>query len=166
MPILIDGNNLLHALPPGGRSREAVRRLIMDQTRGEKISVTVVFDGGPTEGARATEHLGAVTVVYAGKRTADDVIISRIPSGAAAKSWTVVTNDRRLSERARHRGASTRTLAEWRNRPVRGRRSRPSRTESPLSAREIDQWQEFFSDRPAADDEKPVSLPRRKRRDR
>ena len=144
MPILIDGNNLLHTLPAKSRDRNGVRRLVLDQTRFERISVTVVFDGSPPQGVNKRESLGAVTIVYAGGASADDVIINSLPHGKAAKAWTVVTDDRELSRRASQRGAAVRPLRSWKTR----KKNRPQigkpRPEAPLSASEVTEWQRFF----------------------
>lgn len=141
MPILVDGSNLLHRLV-GGRSRASVRKLVLDATRHERISVVVVFDGPPPVGLADHESLGQVTVVYSGPVSADDLIISRIPGGRAASQWTVVTDDRGLADRARQQGASTRTLKEWTARPR--RTSTRPRTEPKLSSRELSEWEDFF----------------------
>jgi hypothetical protein len=146
VPILIDGNNLLHHLPAGQRSRAAVRRRALDSVRHESVSVTVVFDGPPPAGSPSSESLGRVTVVYSGDRTADDVIIRMIPTGASARQWSVVTDDRGLADRARARGATVRRLAEWRSR----REPAPRRAsfEPKLSSHEVAEWEDFFADRP------------------
>ncbi len=145
MPILIDGNNLLHRLPKDQRSRSAVRTQVLDLTRHEAMSVTVVFDGPPPAGAPTRESLGKVTVVYAGSRTADDVIVGMLPAGSAARQYSVVTDDRGLADRARDRGASVRRLAEWQGR--RKQRPRPTRFESKLSSHDIADWEAFFAGR-------------------
>jgi len=150
VPIVIDGNNLLHRLPRAERSRDAVRREVLDATRYERVSVTVIFDGPPPSGAPARESLGRVTIVYSGARTADDVIVGMLPSGGAAKQWSVITDDRGLADRVRACGAATRRLVEWQRRRT---TPRPTgrRVESKLSSREVADWEAFFSDRP--DDE-------------
>lgn len=142
MPLLVDGNNLLHRLPKASRTRSAVRALVLDATRHERKLVVVVFDGPPPAGSPEREALGPVTVVYSGAAAADDVIIGRIPSGASARQWVVVTDDRGLSARARERGAAVRSLGEWSARPRRA----PSRkhTEAKLSSREIAEWEVIF----------------------
>ncbi|MCD4747802.1 MAG: NYN domain-containing protein [Thermoanaerobaculales bacterium] len=164
MPILIDGNNLLHTLPRSHRDRESVRRLIIEQTRHERISVTVVFDGPPPDGSPATEHLGQVTVLYSGQTSADDVIIGRLPSSDAARSWSVVTNDRGLAARVRERGASTRTLAQWIGR--RGVKVRPGkpRPKPPLRAKEVEQWEEEFTKGKETEDDGHARVFRRRRK--
>lgn len=142
MPVVVDGNNLLHSLPPQQRSRADVRRHALDLVRRESLQVFVVFDGPPPEGSPATEYLGRVTVRYAGTTAADDVIIEMLPAGREAAQWVVVTDDRALRARARSKGTTVRTLAEWRGRRPPARRSGH---ESRLSSREIAQWEEFFA---------------------
>jgi len=145
MPILIDGNNLLHRLPKSQRSRADVRTQVLEITRRETLSVIVVFDGPPPTGAPARESLGNVTVVYAGSRTADDVIVSMLPGGAETKQFSVVTDDRVLADRVRERGAKVRRLAEWQGR--RTQKPRPSKFESKLSSHDIADWESFFANR-------------------
>lgn len=142
MPVIVDGNNLLHSLPRPHRSRADVRKRTLELVRHEALKVVVVFDGPPPDGRPSTEHLGRVTVRYSAAAAADDVIIDMVPEGRAASQWVVVTDDRGLQARARSKGAEVRTLAQWR-----GRRSdhRRSRHESRLSSHEIAQWEEYFS---------------------
>ncbi len=149
MPIAVDGNNLLHRLPPAQRTRAEVRRRVLEIVRNETIQVIVVFDGPPPGGSPATEHLGRATVRYSGAVAADDVIVGLIPGGRDASQWVVVTDDRALGARARAMGAGVRTLAEWR-----GRRRQGTRTDVQprLSSREITEWEEYFSTRDETDD--------------
>ena len=62
MPVVIDGNNLLHSLPSGFDNRSGVRRQVLEAVRNEKVRITVVFDGPPSEGSPVVEHLGTVIV--------------------------------------------------------------------------------------------------------
>lgn len=162
MPILVDGNNLLHQLPRSERSREAVRREVLERTRGQRQQVTVVFDGPPPPTALDVESLGAVTIRYAGSRAADDVIIATLPQGPPARQWVVVTDDRELQRRAREAGAEVRPLASFR---VAGRsRSTEAavvRPERPLSGREVAEWERAFSGDRQRDSASPV-VPRRR----
>jgi uncharacterized protein YaiI (UPF0178 family) len=114
------------------------------------MSVTVVFDGPPPTGVPARESLGRATVVYAGSRTADDVIVSMLPGGAEAKQFSVVTDDLVLADRARERGANVRRLAEWQGR--RKQKPRPSKFESKLSSHDIADWENFFAGRDRDDE--------------
>ena len=163
MPILVDGNNLLHQLPRSERSREAARRLVLDRTRGQRQRVTVVFDGPPPPHAPEVESLGAVTIRYAGARAADDLIIAALPRGPAARQWVVVTDDRELQRRAREVGSEVRPLASLRadRGPSTPSQEKP-RPERPLSARELEGWErELAGDR--NDDDAAVRAVRRRR---
>lgn len=146
MPILLDGNNLLHRMPKSQRRRSAVRKQVLETTRHETMSVTVVFDGPPPDGAPARENLGRVTVVYAGSRSADDVIVNMLPDGPAAKQYTVITDDRGLADRVRDRRAKVRPLAEWQGRRKQ-KAPRRSTFESKLSSHDVQDWEDFFSGR-------------------
>jgi predicted RNA-binding protein with PIN domain len=142
MPLLIDGNNLLHRLPKSSRTRSGVRALVLEATRHERMSVVVVFDGPPAPGSPEHEALGRVAIVYSGAASADEVIIGRIPAGRSARQWVVVTDDRALADRVRQRGATVRALGEWSARP---RPAPPrARTEAKLSSREVAEWEEVF----------------------
>jgi hypothetical protein len=149
MPIAVDGNNLLHRLPPSQRTRAEVRRQALGIVRNETVQVVIVFDGPPPEGSPATEHLGRVTIRYSGAVSADDVIFDLIPGGRGASQWVVVTDDRALGARARGKGANVRSLAEWRSRRPPTRRAD---SQSRLSPREIAEWEQYFSSRDETDD--------------
>jgi hypothetical protein len=143
MPVVIDGNNLLHSLPGRGRSRDEVRRQVLEAVRGESLRLTVVFDGPPPAGTPETECLGSVTVRYSGARSADDLIVALIPAGGTASQWVVVSDDRGLRERVLRRGGAVRSVVEWRGR--RPRRRQLCEAERRLSARELAEWEAYFA---------------------
>lgn len=142
MPLIIDGNNLLHSLPRGDRNRSEVRRQVLEAVRQQRVRVTVVFDGPPPTGTPELEHLGSVTVRYSGQLSADNVILDLVSAGNAA-DWVVISDDRELRNLARELGAAVRSLGEWK-----GRRSKPRRRagrEPKLSSHEIAEWEKYFS---------------------
>ena len=143
MPIVVDGNNLLHQLPHSLRSRSALRSLLLDLVRREGMQVTVVFDGGPPAGTPAREHLGRVTVLYAAPRSADEVILASLPRPPRASTFAVVTDDRRLGEQARRAGARLRPLRAW----VEKLLDDPPRPQpgGPLRPDEVAEWEAFFA---------------------
>jgi hypothetical protein len=149
MPILLDGNNLLHRLR-GAHGRADVRHQVLDACRGQRRRVTVVFDGPPPSGTPARESLGPVTVVYSGARPADDVIVSRVPAGPRGREWVVVTDDRGLARRARARGASIRSLADWLSQspPM----DRPTHDRG-LAPDDVAAWEAYFAEGRSDDDE-------------
>jgi hypothetical protein len=142
MPLIVDGNNLLHSLPRADRNRSEVRRQVLEAVRQQRVRVTVVFDGPPPTGTPELEHLGSVTVRYSGKLSADKVILDLVAAGNAA-DWVVISDDRELRNLARERGAAVRSLGEWK-----GRRSKPGRRagrEPKLSSHEVAEWESYFS---------------------
>ncbi|HEX7151039.1 MAG TPA: NYN domain-containing protein [Thermoanaerobaculia bacterium] len=101
MPWLIDGNNLLGAMRVDRHADEPKRnlmRLLASFARAKRTRVTCVFDG--PEPASFARHLGAVSIVFSGHRSADDVIAERAAQG---RGWSVVTNDRQLAQRVQRR---------------------------------------------------------------
>jgi YacP-like NYN domain len=153
MPVVVDGNNLLHTLAPGKRNRAEVRRQALAMVRAEGLRLTVVFDGAPPGGTPEVEHLGRVTVRYSCGASADEVILGLLPAGCRAADWVVVTADRGLRERVRERGAKTRTLQQWRDRkPLPS--LRPSR-EPKLSSRDVADWEIYFSSGRDDEDQNP-----------
>lgn len=143
MPVIIDGNNLLHSLPSREQSRDSVRRRALDVIRHGRMSLTVVFDGSPPVGSPDPEHLGRLTIRYSGASSADDLILRLLPKSGRASQWVVITDDRALRNRVRELGAQVRTLREWQFRRPR-KPLRVSR-EPKLSSRELADWEAFFS---------------------
>lgn len=142
MPIMVDGNNLLHRLPNDRRQRAEVRRLSLELARREAIRITLVFDGPPPPGSPERERLGRVTVVYSGSASADDAIVRLLPKGRAAHSWEVVTDDRRLGSRVTSTGARVRSLNQWLHKLE--AMTVPD-DDSSLSPDEVSQWQSYFA---------------------
>ncbi|MEN8183438.1 MAG: NYN domain-containing protein [Myxococcota bacterium] len=110
---LVDGFNVLHVGLLSGRERsewwrrerraELLARVERFRPGGKDAKVWVVFDGDhPPPPDEAGE--GRVGVVFA--PSADDWLISRVREAAPAQEVAVVTADRRLAARARHRGAT------------------------------------------------------------
>jgi hypothetical protein len=143
MPVIIDGNNLLHSLPSHEQDRESVRHMALDTVRHESMSLVVVFDGPPPAGTPEIEHLGRVTIRYSGSSAADDLILDLLQSRGRASDWVVVSDDRALGREARERGATARTLRQWRSRNPTKRKSKTP--EPRLSSHEVVDWQEYFS---------------------
>jgi hypothetical protein len=143
VPILVDGNNLLHRLPRGQRTREELRRLCLGLVRREGLQLIMVFDGQPPAGSPARESLGRLTILYAAPRSADDAIIASLPTPPEVRAFVVVTDDRDLGQRARRAGARVRPLREWWPKLV-APEVEPTR-EGGLSADQIAEWEKVFS---------------------
>jgi predicted RNA-binding protein with PIN domain len=143
MPILVDGNNLLHRLPPGQQSRTAVRQLTLDLVRRESVRVSLVFDGPPPPGTPARENLGRLTIVYSGSDSADDTIVRSLPHGSPARRWVVVTDDRELAARVKAIGATVRSLDRWRHKLLAAPAGKNG--QAGLSAVEVSEWEAYFA---------------------
>jgi hypothetical protein len=143
VPILVDGNNLLHRLPHRHRGRQELRQLCLDLVRREGLQLVLVFDGHPPAGGPTRESLGRLTIVYAAPRSADDAIIASLPPGSGARNFVVVTDDRELGQRARRAGARVRPLRDWWPKLV-APEVEPTR-EGGLSADQVAEWEALFS---------------------
>lgn len=115
---LVDGFNVLHAGLLRGRDRgrwwqgSERRRLVELAERFDDpaAQVWVVFDGGHPEAA-ADEGGTRVEVVFA--PSADDWLLARVRQTETPARAVVVTRDRQLADRARHRGARIATPREF-----------------------------------------------------
>jgi hypothetical protein len=86
-------------------------------------------------------------VVFSGARSADETILRLIEVSKAPRDFTVVTSDKSLGDKARHRGATVERTHEFARRLVRpardaaGRADKPATKESPA---EIEAWLAVF----------------------
>ena len=94
---LIDGSNVLgamHADRHAVESKRELARLVASFSRAKRTKVTLFFDG--PEPPNFARHLGSATIVFTGKRKADEVIVEQ---AQAARDAHVVTSDRELAAR-------------------------------------------------------------------
>jgi predicted RNA-binding protein with PIN domain len=106
---LVDGFNLLHVTLLRGESREAFWRSagrdrvveLASRFDADDAEVVVVFDG--SQAPQAEAGAGGPRVVFAA--TADDWLLTAVRDAPDPARVAVVTADRRLAARARHRGA-------------------------------------------------------------
>lgn len=138
MSWLIDGSNVLGRI---GLPREAeaskreLVRLVARFARARKVRATCYFDG--PEPASFAKHLGGVTVVFSGRRPADDLIAAKVADGGLR--WNVVTSDQSFAARVAGRRVAivspSELMAEIERLPAE-RESQPA----------ADEWLEWFSD--------------------
>ena len=112
--LLIDGTNLLHVLSrkPGAAPQAALigrLRAIVPAS----IGIELVFDGAPEPGMRGERVASGLLVRHAGRRSADDVLLSlvddtRATAGPAATgALLIVSDDHALRAALRAKGART-----------------------------------------------------------
>ena len=113
--VIIDGNNLLHAVrvlgpsrPPG---RGGLMRIIERWAVEHQNDVTLVFDGPRPHGAFGEQmRSDRIEVVFSDARTADDCIVERLGALVNADRVLVVSDDTAIQyevRRRRCRSAST-----------------------------------------------------------
>ena len=111
---LLDGFNVLHAGPLGGRDRAEwwtdPRRSELLEIAGRfddpRAEIWVVFDGPRPEAPREADEGGPtprLRRVFA--PSADEWLLAQVREAKDPGRVAVVTRDRKLAERARHRGA-------------------------------------------------------------
>ena len=112
--LLLDGNNLLHAISAGPAA--APQAALIGRLRAvipADIRIEIVFDGPPDKGLHGTRLAHGLTVRHAGRLTADAMLLRLVmeATGGIALSPTpallVVTDDGRLAQDLRTRGAAT-----------------------------------------------------------
>jgi hypothetical protein len=113
--LLIDGNNLLHALSK--RAGAAPPAALLGRLRGaipSPVAIELVFDGAPDPGLRGQRIASGVLVRHAGRLSADELLRSLVddtrarPGGAELTGRIlVVTDDHALRASLRQRGART-----------------------------------------------------------
>jgi predicted RNA-binding protein with PIN domain len=107
----------------------------------------VVFDGRAPAGGEVTTHRHRVSVRYSESRSADDVILGLVGASKAPRDYIVVTSDKSLGDKARHRGALVERTHEFSRRlqrtqeKTRDPEGRPVAKETP---EQIDAWLAVF----------------------
>jgi predicted RNA-binding protein with PIN domain len=154
MPYLIDGHNLIGQMPdinltdPDDEAK-LVQKLIGFVAR-TKARCIVVFDHGLPAGL-SRMSTGGVKVIFAShQEDADTVIIRRIAKEKNPRIWTVVSNDHRVLNTAKRQGMTALKSIEFvtmMKRPP--QKPKPDVSEAAdvkLSASEVDEWLELFTD--------------------
>ena len=108
---LVDGFNVLHVVLLHGESRKAWwqskgRERVVELVRAfdaADAEVVVVFDGSQPPPEGEPENAAGLRVVFAAP--ADDWVLTAVRTAPDPARVAVVTADRRLAARARHRGA-------------------------------------------------------------
>jgi rRNA-processing protein FCF1 len=114
--LLIDGNNLLHRVSGGVDSGSL--RLLLAKLSGAipaELPTVVMLDGHAASGTDRRQRIRrGLEIHHAGSISADDALLNVIKDlGHGGRAGAViVTDDRALTEKARHLGARTKRL-DW-----------------------------------------------------
>jgi len=159
VPILIDGNNLLHhARRASDASTPLMGQSMLCDTLGHwarrfRQDVHIVFDG-PEPDAQRARQIGhpALRVTFSGAGVpADTVIQTMLESDPAARRLIVVSSDRAVVRAARRRRATPAGVEEfWArvqrdlSRPLRSAAREPAEKRAGLTPGATQQWLEEF----------------------
>lgn len=166
MPFLIDGHNLIAALPDielDDPDDEAKLVLKLRAWAGhERRKATIVFDGGVTGGLSRTLSGGGLEVVFAAREhtIADRIIMERLRRLRDAPNWTVVSSDHEVLDAARRAGARVLTSQEF---AARLAPAPPAPHEKPerVAPAEVTEWLKVFGDAAEPAPQKPPPAGRR-----
>jgi len=106
--VIIDGNNLLHAMrehaPIAAIGRETMVRLIERWSLGSGSRVTLVFDGpAPRGGFHKQLSPDGLTVRFSAPASADDLIVAAISDDKDPSRLRVITSDTAIQHAAGYR---------------------------------------------------------------
>jgi predicted RNA-binding protein with PIN domain len=167
MRLLVDGYNLCHALGllqakagsparAGPHELEKARLQLLGRLAavcGDKDAVTVVFDAaGALPGSTADDWHQGVHILYAQRRSADDLIEDLIAHDSDPRRLTVISDDRRLRQAARHRHCEVWGSEQFEAEMARHQRRRIEQARPPqdkpeaVSERDRQLWLEAFGD--------------------
>lgn len=154
MPYIIDGHNLIAALPDLDLSdlddeMKLIERL-QDFCSRTHRQATVYFDRG-IPGGEPAHRRGRVDVRFVRlPRTADDAIRDHVLKlGKEAPNWTIVSSDREVRSVAQQAGASLLQSSEFVQLISPGE-SATDQKEKPLdrlSDKDLDEWESLFKNR-------------------
>lgn len=149
MPFLIDGHNVIAALPdidladPDDEARLVVK--LRAWSGRERRKAIVIFDGGIPGGPSRVLSSPEVRVIFAARHhsTADRIIKERLGALPDAPNWTVVSSDREVLDNARMTGAKTLSAQEFAERLNQTLQVEPVKPEG-VPAAEVAAWLEVF----------------------
>ncbi|MBN1262671.1 MAG: NYN domain-containing protein [Anaerolineae bacterium] len=155
MPYLIDGHNLIAALPdidlddPNDEARLVVK--LRAWAAHARHRAVIVFDGGLPGGRSQTLSGGDLEVVFAarGYTNADRIIHERLRRLRDPRNWTVVSSDHEVLDAARRKNARVLTSQEFAEQLE---PAQPVIGEKPLTSSpdEIALWLEVFGEAASA----------------
>ena len=154
MPLIIDGNNLLHASKPRALAGLDERGLCraLGCTHWRREGVRVVCDGEPGPLGRVDSPVPDVELIYSGhNRSADAVIERMIATSTAPRRLIVVSSDHRIRRAATRRRARAWTSEHFARELARALAARSHQRPDPgaspdthLSPGEVERWLKAF----------------------
>ncbi len=149
MPYLIDGHNVIAALPDIDLEEEhdEVKLILKLRAWAGRVrrKAVVVFDSGIPGGYAPVLSNAEIKVVFAAQRrtTADRIIKERLGHLPDAGNWTVVSSDREVLDNARGVGARVLSAQEFAKELAKSPAMEEEKPER-LSEKELAAWMQIF----------------------
>ncbi|MHC5108750.1 MAG: NYN domain-containing protein [Planctomycetota bacterium] len=110
--VIIDGNNLLHAMFNNAHIRAITRTALVESLKSWagkcKDDITLVFDGPPPkDGFDKPIRQGKIDIRFSAPHSADDVIVRMILAAPHPERLRVVSSDNAIAYEARRRRSSS-----------------------------------------------------------
>jgi predicted RNA-binding protein with PIN domain len=153
MPYIIDGHNLIAAIPGislhDPEDERALLALLQPLAAREAKMIFIYFDEGQTGGGN-NFRIGRIQVRFIiPPRTADQAILAHLDQiGSEAPNWVIVSSDREIQRRALRLGARILSSEDFFNQKLE-QSDQPSAVEKPhqqLSDDELDAWEALFNE--------------------
>ena len=115
--------------------------------RGQGAQATVFFDGPPPAGSLGSGQTDRVRIVFSEAKSADDLILRFLEGSKTPRDFTVVTSDKSLGDKARHRGGRVEKAHEFARRLDRPSKATGPRSDKPApreTSAQIDAWLAVF----------------------
>jgi predicted RNA-binding protein with PIN domain len=154
MPYLIDGHNLIGALPgielDDPQDEAKLVGLLRAFCSRQRAQATVYFDRGVAGQTDALSGAGVTVRFVRLPASADSAIARHLERlGRAASNWVVVSSDASVAQTARRAGARPMASSDFarRLRESAARPPSPEKPESETSTEEIEAWEAAFQAR-------------------
>lgn len=151
MPYLIDGNNLIGAIPVidirDPEAREKMTGLLAKYQRVKNNSIEVVYDGPPPAGTRPVTYIGPLKVSYAGPESDADTLIKKIvKESRSPSSIIVVSSDKQVYSYCKWAGAQVIKVMAFYSDLKKTLESNGQEMQNPssLSQEELNDWMQYF----------------------
>jgi predicted RNA-binding protein with PIN domain len=149
---IIDGYNLLHAIPSLKKmltrdalgAREQLIALIARQTMKRKFRCTIVFDGAPPSGSRPPAQQSPVHVAYSTGISADSYIRNMIEKSKQPTNLVVVSSDHEILNHAHACSCTTHTSKYFSGLLFQEEDRGEEKEQTPLSKAEVEEWLKIF----------------------
>lgn len=165
MPFLIDGHNLIDALPDISLEDPHDEVALILKLRGwlahQRKKAVVIFDGGIPGGYSRTLSSSDLEVIFAAykRSNADRILMKRLTQLRDPANWTIVTSDREILDFARRIGARALSSPEFAA-LLTPAETQPAEKPREPSTAEVRAWLEVFPEPP---DTSPATPPHRPR---